>query len=143
MSNSTGYGQSFAKKLFDQGKYEEALAEADKAIALDGDDPEPVFDRAQVLFALERWDDGIGDVRRALELDQSAQVLDDFVVDDVLFSSILAWAKKVGDKDRETGVKILGRYAEVLPRGAHMADVTEWTRRLRGELVTTSWTKQR
>ena len=145
MSNSTGYGQSFTKKLLDQGKLDEALAEADRAVARDADDPEPVFDRAQVWFAMERWEDGIADVQRALQLDEEAQVLEDSLVDDLVFSSLLAWAKQTAEKGKDVGAAtaILDRYATIFPRGSHVADAGEWKRRLRGELVTTSWTKQR
>jgi tetratricopeptide (TPR) repeat protein len=66
------YGQSFALKHLAAGRLEDALAEADRAIARDPDDPEPVLDRAQVLHAAGRFDEAAAAVLRAMELDRGS-----------------------------------------------------------------------
>ena len=143
MSNSTGYGQSFATRLLAQGREAEALVEAEKAVAREPEAPEPVVDRAQVHLAMERFAEGIADLERALVLDRAAPALDDGLFDDLLFTSLLAWAQKVAPRDLAEATRILARYGVILPAGSHAKDAADWTRRLRGELTTTSWTKTR
>ena len=144
MSGTGSYGQSFAMKLLSHDKLDEALIEAERAITLDPEDPEAMFDRAQVHLALEHWEAGVADVERALDLDRTARVLDDSMVDDALFSALVAWGRQVVETDRPRALAILDRYQAIFPRprGGHQKDYEEWKRRLSGE-QRTSWTRTR
>lgn len=144
MSRTGSYGQSFAMKLLSQDKLDEALTEADRAVGLDSADPEAMFDRAQVHLALERWEAGVADIERALDLDRTARILDDSMVDDALFSALVAWGRKVAETDRPRALATLERYLAIFPppRGGHQKDYEEWKRRLGGE-QRTSWTRTR
>ena len=125
------YGISFAQKLLDAGKYEEAALEATKASEREPEDPEPFFERATAFFNLDRYVEAAADYERALELDVEAQVLTTDFVDDAYFSALLGAARRDPVAD---GVKRLDRYAQVLPAGRHVADARDWQKRLRGEL---------
>jgi tetratricopeptide (TPR) repeat protein len=125
------YGISFAQKLLDDGKYQEAAVEATHAIAREPEDPEPYFERATAYANLDRYLEAAADYERALQLDEEARVLTTDFIDDAYFSALLGAARKepVGE-----GVKRLDRYAEVFPSGRHLADARDWQKRLRGEL---------
>jgi tetratricopeptide (TPR) repeat protein len=125
------YGISFAQKLLDEGKYEQAVAAATKAMELEPEDPEPLFERAQAYANLDRYVEAAADYERALKLDEEAQVLQTDFVDDAYFSALLGAARK---EPVAEGVKRLERYAQVFPAGRHLADVRDWQKRLRGEL---------
>ena len=60
------YGQSFAMKHLNEGRYDEALRETDKAMALDPEDPEPVLERAP-FTAGEKMLAGEPDIEKMLE----------------------------------------------------------------------------
>lgn len=123
---------SFAAKLVEQGKYEEAVAEATKAVEREDDNPEPLVERAGAYVLLERHADAVADYERALALDADENVLETDVVDDAYFSALLAAARAAGSVD--AGVALLARYAQTLPSGRHVRDAADWQRRLRGEL---------
>lgn len=142
MSSTGSYGQTFAMKLLSLDKLDEALTEAERAVALEPEDPEAMFDRAQVHLALDRWEAGVVDIERALELDQTARILDDSLLDDALFSALVAWGRNVAETDRPRALAILERYLAVFPKGGHQKDYEEWKRRLSGE-QRTSWTRTR
>ena len=133
MTRAGAYGQSFALKHLSDGRYDEALAEADKQIAADPKDPEPVLDRAQILMALERFEDTVAEVERALELDRAAEVLDDSVVDDTLFSTLVAWGRTVADSDPKRAAALFDIYKKLVPQGVHKGEAAEWARRFQGE----------
>ena len=141
MSTSIGYGKSFTTQYLAEGKVEQALAEANKLIGVDPADPEPVLDRAQVYLAMGRNEDVVADIEQTLLLDKAVQIVEDAVVDDTLFSALLAWGQKLAPSNPEQGVEILARYRRILPAGIHHADVDEWTARFRGQVKT--WVKAR
>jgi len=125
------YGRSRASKLVDEGRFEEAIEEATRAAAGDPDDPEPLVDRAHARIGLDHHAEAVRDLEAALRLDEAAAVLDTPLVDDAYFSALLGWARQA---DGEEGVARIARYRDVMPSGAHLADVETWTRRLRGEV---------
>lgn len=122
------YGMSFAKELIEKGDYEEAVEAATRAIE-DGDaGPEPLFDRATALELLERFEEAVKDLEAAVTKNRAEKVLDPFVLDDTYFSTLLAAARAKND------AKMLDRYRELHPDGAHVAESRDWQRRIRGEL---------
>jgi tetratricopeptide (TPR) repeat protein len=125
------YGISFAQKLLDEGKYQQAADEATKAIAAAPDDPEPFFERAQAYANLDRYVEAAADYEQALRLDEEAQVLQTDFLDDAYFSALLGAARQEPVAD---GVARLDRYARTFPEGRHLADARDWQKRLRGEL---------
>jgi tetratricopeptide (TPR) repeat protein len=127
------YGVSFAHKLNEEGRYDEAIVSAEKEIARDGGDPEPLVDRAIALSALERFTEAARDLERALSLDVDAQVLETDFVDDALFGALLGEARKNAARDLSGALTTLSRYASILPNGRHRSDVDVWSARLRGE----------
>ena len=136
------YGRSRASKLNEEGRLDEAVAEATRAAALDESDPEPLVDRAYAYAHLERYAEAVADLERALHLDREAAVLDTPLVDDAYFSALLGQARREAEGSPDDGVARLARYRERFPAGAHLADVETWTRRLRGE-VRTEFVKRR
>jgi hypothetical protein len=132
MGMSGQYGRSFASKLIQDGKYEQAIAEATKAIGAEDDNPEHFVDRATACVQLDRNAEAADDFVRALELDETAGILETDMVDDAYFSSLLAAAR--ADASVDDGCRRLAGYLDALPRGRHVKDVTDWQRRLRGEL---------
>jgi Flp pilus assembly protein TadD len=132
------YGRSFASKLIQDGKYEQAITEATKAIALEDDNPEHYADRAAACVQLGRDLEAVGDFKKALELDQVTNILETDLIDDDMFSALLAAAR--AESDKEKGCALLASYRETLPKGRHLADVDTWTKRLRGQLQT-NWSK--
>ena len=141
MTRTAGYGQSFAMKHLNEGRLEEALAETDKAIALDAEDPEPVLERAQVLLAMNRYEEAVAAIERTLRLDQVARIVDDMAVDDTLFSALVGWGQELAKSDVAAAVALLGRYREIFPQGIHHDEALEWGRRFRGQVET--WVKAR
>jgi tetratricopeptide (TPR) repeat protein len=134
MGMSGQYGRSFSSKLIQDGKYEEAILAAGKAIAQEDDEPEHYVDRATALVLLERNVEAVEDFVRALQLDASANILESDLIDDAYFSALLATARQEAGSDLEAGCKRLTTYLEVLPEGRHVEDVRTWTLRLRGQL---------
>jgi tetratricopeptide (TPR) repeat protein len=128
---SGSYGRSFASKLIQDGKYAEAVEAATKAIAAEEEDPEHRLDRATALVELSRPAEALADFESALALDEAANVLETDFVDDAYFSALLEVARAEAVTD---GVARLAHYLEVLPDGRHKKDVTDWQKRLRGEL---------
>jgi len=124
------YGRSFASKLIQDGKYEEAIDEAGKAIALEPENPEHYADRATACVQLDRDAEALPDFVRAIELDEEAQVLEIDLIDDAYFSALLAAARR---EPVDAGCKRLQSYAQTLPKGRHVRDAAEWQERLRGE----------
>src|SRR5437867_555928 len=104
----TTYGITFSRKLRDQGRYEEAVAEAEKAIARDAEDPEPVYDRAAALYCLGRFEQAVAGFAQAIALEREAQLMDDGLLDDDLFETLRKWAETEPPRARA----ILGRYAQ-------------------------------
>ncbi len=128
------YGMSFAKELIEQGDYEEAIAAATKALD-DGDaGPEPLFDRATANELAEHYDAAIADFEAAIAKNAVAKEIDPFALDDAYFSALLAAARSDAESDVARGVARLERYAKACPEGAHLADVRDWQKRLRGEM---------
>jgi tetratricopeptide (TPR) repeat protein len=122
---------SFAAKLLEAHKFEEAVGEATRAIGREGDNPEHFVDRATAYAELGRNAEAAADFERALALDEEARVLETDFVDDAYFSALLAAARTQAIDD---GARTLARYLEVLPDGRHEQDVADWQKRLRGEL---------
>ena len=135
------YGESFAARQLSLGNFEKALQLADEACAQEPDDPEPVLDRARALQALGRWEDAVAALEKCRKLDEKASVVDDSLVDDTLFSTLVSWSRQVAEADAEQAVKILGRYRAMLPDGAHIPEIDHWVRRYRGDVDT--WRKER
>ena len=91
------YGISFAQKLLDAGKWDEAIAEATKASEREPDEPEPFFERATAYANLDRYVEAAADFERALELDREAGVLQSDFVDDAYFQrAARRGARRVG-----------------------------------------------
>lgn len=128
------YGMSFAKDLIEQGDYEEAIVAATRAID-DGDaGPEPLFDRATANELAEHFDAAVDDFEAAIAKNKAEKELDPFMLDDAYFSALLAAARHDATSDVGRGVARLDRYAKTIPDGAHLADATDWQKRLRGEM---------
>ena len=134
MGMSGQYGRSFSSKLIQDGKYEEAIVEAAKAIAQEDDEPEHFVDRATALVHLDRNAEAVQDFVRALQLDGSAGILESDLIDDAYFSALLAAARNDAESDVDAGCARLQTYLETLPAGRHVDDVRTWTLRLRGQL---------
>lgn len=134
MGMSGQYGRSFASKLIQDGKYEQAIAEATRAIALEDDNPEHYVDRATACVQLDRNAEAAEDFVRALALDDEAGLLETDLVDDAYFSALLAVARDEARQSVDAGVRRLATYRDALPSGRHLGDADTWTRRLTGEL---------
>jgi hypothetical protein len=130
---TSNYGGSFAQKLIDQGRFDEAVAAAEKDMARDADDPEPLVDRATALVGLSRYGEAVIDLDKALQLDEAAQVLETDFVDDTYFAAILGDARALQGKSVAEAVARLGRYRDVFPRGRHARDLDRIAAQLRGE----------
>ena len=127
------YGRSFAAKLIEDEKYEEALVAGTEAEKRDPLDPEPILDRARALLALERWTDSADEIVRAMKLDEAAGILETDLVDDTVFQALLGEARMVNGTDLPRALAQLQRYVAIMPSGRHLADVKTWSGRLRGE----------
>src|SRR5690242_15079939 len=113
------YGMSFAKELIEKGDYEEAVDAATKAID-DGDKgPEPLFDRGTALDFLERHDEAVADLEKAIAQNRAEKELDPFQLDDTYFTALLSAAKQKND------ATMLERYENVVPDGAHLGDARD------------------
>jgi tetratricopeptide (TPR) repeat protein len=133
------YGVTFAAKLIEKGKYEQAIVEATQAIAREDDNPEHYWDRGSAHSWLHHYREAIGDFERALSLDEAAGVLDSDALDDAYFSALLGAAKQT---TLEEGLRLLEQYRALLPEGRHTRDAEDWQKRLKGELKS-SFTKVR
>ncbi len=69
-------------------------------------------------------------------------MLDEDLIDDALFSTLLRSARQRAESDVAKGVARLGEYAGLRPDGRHLDDMSDWQKRLRGELQST-FVKQR
>jgi len=125
----TTYGITFSRKLRDQGEYDQALVEADKAAVRDPEDPEPAYDRAATLYCLGRYEEAVASFEQAIEIEKSANLMEQSVLDDDLFETLRKWAESEPARCRE----ILGRYAMLLPQGAHLADVGKWLKHIESD----------
>jgi tetratricopeptide (TPR) repeat protein len=130
---TSNYGGSFAQKLIDQGRFDEAIESAAKDIARDADDPEPLVDRATALVGLSRYGEAVADLEQALKLDEEAQVLETDFVDDTFFAAILGDARAIQAQSPSDAVARLTRYRDVFPRGRHLRDLDRHAAQLRGE----------
>jgi hypothetical protein len=139
MSRPGNYGQSFAQKHLTEGRLREALAEVEKEIARDPEDPEPFLLRAQVHLAMGEFEAAVTDLRRCQQLDELERVVDDGLVDDTLFSALLGWGRTLAPTDPKQAVDLLSRYSSLMPRGCHHGEATDWQKRFRGE--TQVWIK--
>jgi hypothetical protein len=136
MGMSGQYGRTFASKLIQDGKLEEAVTAATEAIASEADNPEHFADRATASAQLNRNEEAADDFARALALDAEAQVLETDLIDDAYFSSLLEAARAEAPRSLDAACARLAGYRVVLPSGRHLRDADEWTRRLKGELRT-------
>ncbi len=123
---------SFAAKLIEQGKYDEAIVEATKLADKAPDDPVPLVDRATAYEYLERYGDAVADYERALLLDQTAEVLETAVVDDSYLNALVNAATEASKQSKADGDKLLDQYRATLPDGQHHDEVVEWRKRLQG-----------
>ncbi|MGZ3425083.1 MAG: hypothetical protein ACXVCV_00475 [Polyangia bacterium] len=123
---------SRASVLFDAGEFEAALQAATEESAREQENSEHLWDRAQALAALERYDEAVADFERAKLIDVKTSVLDDDMLDDAYFSALLGAARAAGDA--AAGCVKLERYATQFPSGRHVQDAIDWQKRLRGEL---------
>jgi len=126
------YGVSFASKAIAAGNYEEAIVQATLAIEHEATDPEAWFERATAYAWMDRYAEAVPEFERALELDAENGILETDAVDDAYFSALLGAAQQ--ESSIADGVKHLERYAATFPKGRHVEDAINWTRRLRGEL---------
>src|SRR4051794_34571646 len=101
MGMSGQYGRSFASKLVQDGKYEQGIAEATKAIAMEDDNPEHFVDRATAYVQLDRNAEAVGDFVRALTLDETTNILETDLIDDAYFSALLATAREEAQSNVE------------------------------------------
>jgi tetratricopeptide (TPR) repeat protein len=123
---------SRASVLIDAGEFEAALQAATEEAAREQENSEHLWDRAQALAALERYDEAVADFERAKLIDVKTSVLDDDMLDDAYFSALLGAARAAGDV--AAGCAKLERYATQFPSGRHVQDAADWQKRLRGEL---------
>ena len=144
------YGVTFAQKLIQQGNYEEAILAANKHLVQDPASPEPYHDRARALAGLGRFEEAVADYAQAIQArqsgadaegqrDETEHVLQDWEVDDGLFSLLVAWAQSLGEAGKASAaqVAIMERYAQLLPSGQHRADAADWILRFKGLLKST------
>lgn len=134
------YGVTFAQKHLQRGDYEKALEAAEQHAQQDPQSPEPFHDRARALAMLGRHEDAVDDYGRAIGLDLVEQILQDWEVDDGLFSTVLAWAQSLPAEQPglvDEQLRILQRYRDLMPAGRHLQEASEWALRFRGLLKTT------
>jgi tetratricopeptide (TPR) repeat protein len=125
----TTYGVTFSRKLREDGKYEQAIAEAERASARDPADPEAPYDRAAALYCLSRFEEAVAALAQAIALEAEANLMEEGVLDDELFETLRKWAEREPARCRE----ILARYQQLLPDGGHAADVAKWVRHLESD----------
>lgn len=132
---SSAYGRSFADQLIADGKYEEAIAAADRAIALDEDDAEAHGDRAAALYYLGRHEESVRCYERAIAKHRAGGTLDDDLLDDAYYESLRAWAVAVHEAgDSRRAAAILDGYPAHAPTGRHAADRRKWYDLFEGRL---------
>lgn len=124
---SEQYGRSFADKLIADGRFDDAIAAADRAIALDGDDEGAWSERGQALYYQHRYAESVESFRRALALNQDGGVLDDDLLDDALYESVRAHAMAMHEAGESArAIDALGEYQRLLPAGRHVRDQQKW-----------------
>ncbi len=137
------YGMSFARKMIDDGLYEEAVIEATKEIDAGTTSPEILVDRATAYDFQEKYAEAAMDFERALVLDLAERILERDDIDDSYFSALVCAAEHLAhahsatgdvEKSVSAGTELIDRYARALPAGRHLREAEEWKRRLRGEL---------
>jgi tetratricopeptide (TPR) repeat protein len=126
---------SFASELNEEGRHDEAVAEATKAIDAGDVTAEPLIDRATAYDLLERHAEAVADFERAIEVNNVAQTVDADMLDDAYFSALVSAGKEAAETSKEAAAAGIGRYLRVLPSGRHVKDAQQWQARLRGELV--------
>src|SRR6185369_8009847 len=104
------YGQLPSSALCAAGKFEEAMAAAERESAAEPRDPEPLFNRAQALAGLERFAEAAADYERALALDSGESAFDRETADDELFFALRSEAVRLADPAP------LERYLAILPQ---------------------------
>lgn len=129
------YGVTFAQKLIQHGEYSQAVDAASKHAEQDPQSPEPYHDRARAHALLGQFDAAVRDYEKALDLDREEQILQDWEIDDGLFSTVLSWAQ--GESEVPRQLERLANYARLLPKGGHLREAEEWSQRFRGLLKTT------
>jgi len=129
------YGQLRSSALCSAGKFEEAMVAAEREMAAEPQDPEPVFNRGQALAGLERFGEAAADYERALALDAGETAFDRETADDELFFALRSEAVRLAD------AAPLQRYLALLPAGRHVEDVRKWKDKLAG--VETVWVRER
>ena len=129
------YGVTFAQKHLQHGDYQQAITAASTHAEQDPGNPEPFHDRARAHALLGQYEQSVADYAHALKLDQKEQILQDWEVDDGLFSTVLSWAQAGSEVEHK--LAILKRYAELIPGGRHLKEAEEWALRFRGLLKTT------
>ena len=88
------YGMSFASELNEEGRHDEAVAEATKAIDAGDVTAEPLIDRATAYDLLERHAEAVADFERAIEVNNVAQTVDADMLDDAYFSALVSAGKE-------------------------------------------------
>jgi tetratricopeptide (TPR) repeat protein len=123
---------SRAAVLNDAGEFEAAVQAATEEIAREPHNSEHLWDRGSALTSLERYEEAIADFERAKQVDAKTAVLDDDMLDDAYFSALLGAARAMADV--AAGCGKLERYLTLYPSGRHVQDMSDWQKRLRGEL---------
>jgi tetratricopeptide (TPR) repeat protein len=126
------YGMSRAAVLNDAGEFEAAVQAATEEMAREPHNSEHLWDRGSALASLERYDEAVADFERAKVVDAKTAVLDDDMLDDAYFSALLGAARAMADV--AAGCAKLERYLTLYPSGRHVQDMSDWQKRLRGEL---------
>jgi tetratricopeptide (TPR) repeat protein len=134
------YGELASSRLVAEGKFGEAIERATAEIAALPGEPEAVFNRAQALSALGRFEEAVADCEAALRLDASQSNLDPAAVDDELFFALRSIAEARKDRPPEA-LAVLDRYRRALPGGRHLADVQTWTDHING--IDEVWVRDR
>jgi tetratricopeptide (TPR) repeat protein len=126
------YGKSRAAVLIDANEFEAAAQAATEEMAREPHNSEHLWDRGSALASLERYDEAVADFERAKVVDAKTAVLDEDMLDDAYFSALLGAARALGDV--AAGCAKLERYLTLYPSGRHVQDMSDWQKRLRGEL---------
>src|SRR5437870_448213 len=96
-SASMPYGQLRSSALCGAGRFDEAMAAAEREMAAEPQDPEPLFNRGQALAGLERFAEAADDYERALALDGGESAFDRETADDELFFALRSEAVRRSD----------------------------------------------
>ena len=92
------------------------------------------FDRATAYDLAERHVEAVADFELAITKNGAEQEIDPFTIDDAYFSALLSAARKEAERDVGKGVVTLQRSMQFAPKGEHVADCTNWQKRLKGEM---------